>query len=218
MSARSHRNGSVSMNTKGLMKDPLNLVIIRVGGQGNVVISQLISDVLVREGYLVTFAQTYSSAQRGGSVVNYVRISKETECSPLIPAGHADVIIALEPAEAIRMLGQFGNRSVTTIVNPRPIQLMEMAGGEAEYPDLDKLMATIKRLSARTLAIKATEEAQRLGNAIVANVIIVGALVGSGVLPLDRESIEPVLRERFPRAVELNMIALNRGIELAAGQ
>lgn len=206
------------MSTKGLMKDPLNLVIIGVGGQGNVVISQLISDVLVREGYLVTFAQTYSSAQRGGSVVNYVRISKETECSPLIPAGHADVIIALEPAEAIRMLGQFGNRSVTTIVNPRPIQLMEMAGGEAEYPDLDKLMATIKRLSARTLAIKATEEAQRLGNAIVANVIIVGALVGSGVLPLDRESIEPVLRERFPRAVELNMIALNRGIELAAGQ
>lgn len=206
------------MSTKGLMKDPLNLVIIGVGGQGNVVISQLISDILVREGYLVTFAQTYSSAQRGGSVVNYVRISKETECSPLIPAGHADVIIALEPAEAIRMLGQFGNRSVTTIVNPRPIQLMEMAGGEAEYPDLDKLMATIKRLSARTLAIKATEEAQRLGNAIVANVIIVGALVGSGVLPLDRESIEPVLRERFPRAVEINMIALNRGMELAAGQ
>lgn len=206
------------MSTKGLMKDPLNLVIIGVGGQGNVVISQLISDVLVREGYLVTFAQTYSSAQRGGSVVNYVRISKETECSPLIPAGHADVIIALEPAEAIRMLGQFGNRSVTTIVNPRPIQLMEMAGGEAEYPDLDKLMATIKRLSARTLAIKATEEAQKLGNAIVANVIIVGALVGSGVLPLDRESIEPVLRERFPRAVEINMIALNRGMELAAGQ
>ena len=206
------------MNTKGLMKDPLNLVIIGVGGQGNVVISQLISDVLVREGYLVTFAQSYSSAQRGGSVVNYVRISKETECSPLIPAGHADVIVALEPTEAIRMLGQFGNRSVTTIVNPRPIQLMEMAGGEAEYPDLDRLMATIKRLSARTLAIKATEEAQRLGNAIVANVIIVGALVGSGVLPLYRESIEPVLRERFPRAVELNMIALNRGMELAAGQ
>ena len=218
MSARSDRKGSVNMNTKGLMKDPLNLVIIGVGGQGNVVISQLISDVLVREGYLVTFAQSYSSAQRGGSVVNYVRISKETECSPLIPAGHADVIVALEPAEAIRMLGQFGNRSVTTIVNPRPIQLMEMAGGEAEYPDLDRLMATIKRLSARTLAIKATEEAQRLGNAIVANVIIVGALVGSGVLPLDRESIEPVLRERFPRAVELNMIALNRGMELAAGQ
>jgi len=95
---------------------------------------------------------------------------------------------------------------------------MEMAGGKAEYPDLDKLMATIETLSARTLAIKATEEAQKLGNAIVANVIIVGALVGSGVLPLDRESIEPVLRERFPRAVELNMIALNRGMELAAGQ
>ena len=150
--------------------------------------------------------------------MNYVRISKETECSPLIPAGHADVIVALEPTEAIRMLGQFGNRSVITIVNPRPIQLMEMAGGEAEYPNLDRLMATIKKLSARTLEIKATEEAQRLGNAIVANVIIVGALVGSGVLPLDRESIEPVLRERFPRAVELNMIALNRGMELAAGR
>jgi len=196
------------MTTKTLMKDPLNLAIIGVGGQGNVVASQLVSSALAKEDYLVTFSQSFTSFQRGGSVLNCVRISKETQCSPLIPAGQADVIVAMEPVEALRMLKQFGNRNVTTIVNPRPL----------EPTDIDKLMEAIKRLSARTVVINATDEAQKLGNAMLANVIIVGAIIGSGILPLDKESIEPLLQEKFPKAVALNMMALDRGIELAAGQ
>jgi len=203
------------MTTKTLMKDPLNLIITGVGGQGNVRISLLIGNALVREGYFVTIGETYGASQRGGPVMSHLRISKEIECSPFISDGCADVILGMEPVETLRMLGRFGNPDVITIVNPRPIYSIDVTGGEAEYPDLDRLMETIKDLSARTWVINATEEAQKMGDPIFANVILVGALIGCGVLPLDEKSVEPVLRESFPKEFEANMIAFNKGVELA---
>ena len=204
------------MTTKTLMKDPLNLIVIGAAGQGNVQISLLIGDALVREGYLVTFGQTYGATQRGGSVTNYVRISKEVQCSPIVPEGRADIILALEPVEAMRMLRRYGNPDVITIVNSRAIHPIDITGGQAEYPELDELLDAIKRLSAKAWVINATEEAQRLGDPILANIILTGALIGSGAVPLDKESLEHLLQERFPKAIELNMAAFNRGIELVS--
>jgi len=199
---------------KKLIKDPLNLIVIGVAGQGNVVTSQLIADALVREGYLVTFGQSYPAQQRGGPVVNYIRVSREIQCSPIIPQGRANIIVAMEPVEALRMLAQFGNPDVVTMVNPRPIHAIDIAGTKANYPGLDKLMEAIEELSTKTLVVNATEEAQKLGNAIMANVILVGALVGSGLLPLDKKSLEPVIKERFPKALKANMAAFDKGMEL----
>ena len=199
---------------KALIKDPLSLIVIGVAGQGNVVTSYLICNALVREGYLVTFGQSYPAQQRGGSVINYIRVSTEIQTSPIIPEGRADIIVAMEPVEAMRMLNQYGNPDVITMVNPRPIQALDTTGLGMEYPSLDKIMEDIRGLSARTWVVNATEEAQKLGNAIMANVVLVGALVGSGVLPLDRKSMEPVIAERFPKAVELNMSAFDRGVKL----
>lgn len=203
------------MSTKTLMKDPLNLIITGVGGQGNVRISLLIGNALVREGYFVTIGETYGASQRGGPVMSHLRISKEIECSPFISDGCADVILGMEPVETLRMLGRFGNPDVVTIVNPRPIYSIDVTGGEAEYPDLDRLMETIKDLSTRTWVINATEEAQKMGDPIFANVILVGALIGCGVLPLDEKSVEPVLRESFPKEFEANITAFNKGMQLA---
>ena len=199
---------------KKLTKDPFNLIIAGVGGQGNVVLSQLIGNALVNEGYLVTIGETYGASQRGGPVMSHMRISKEIVYSPLIAEGSADIILGMEPAETLRMLGKFGNPVVKTIVNPRPIYSVDVAGGEAEYPDLDKLIETIKGLSAKTWIVNATEEAEKMGNPIVANTILVGALVGSGTLPLDRKLMEPILLERFPKALELNMTAFDKGMAL----
>ena len=199
------------MTTKTLMKDPLNLIVIGVAGQGNVLISLLISNALVKEGYLVTFGQSYSSNQRGGSVINYVRISREIQCSPIIPGGTADIILGMEPLDTLRMLGQYGNPDVITIVNPRPIGI---AGRAVEYPDMDELLETIRGMSAKTWVINATEEAQKLGDPIFANMILLGVLVGSNTLPLDKKSLEPLLRETFPKEVEANMTAFSKGLEL----
>jgi indolepyruvate ferredoxin oxidoreductase beta subunit len=199
------------MSANKLKKDPLNLIIIGVAGQGNVLISQLVCNALANEGYLVTFGQTYSSNQRGGSVNNYVRVSKEIQCSPLVPAGAADVILGMEPLDTLRMLAQYGNPRVITIVNPRPI---DIAGRISDYPDLTKLMDTIKGLSAKTFVINATEEAEKLGDARMANMILTGALVATGVLPLDEKSMSPLIQERFADDFDINMAAFSKGVEL----
>ncbi|HEX9976687.1 MAG TPA: 2-oxoacid:acceptor oxidoreductase family protein [Dehalococcoidales bacterium] len=203
------------MTVKTLIKDPLNLIIVGVAGQGNVVISLLICNTLVEKGYLVTFGQTYPSQQRGGTVINYIRISREMEYSPILPYGYADVILGMEPVETLRMLRQYVNPGTITIVNPRPLYSIDIWGGAAaEYPDLDELLTAIRSLSARTWVVKATEEAQQLGSPILANVLLAGALIGTGALPLDAESLEPALLERFPDQFDANMVALKRGMEL----
>jgi indolepyruvate ferredoxin oxidoreductase beta subunit len=202
------------MTTKQLAKDPLNLIITGVGGQGNVMISLIIGNALVREGYLVTVGETYGASQRGGPVMSHVRISKETQYSPFIPDGCADIILGMEPVETLRMLGRYGNPNVLTIINPRPIYSIDVTGGQTEYPDLDKLVQTVKELSAKTWVINATKEAQKMGSPMFANAILVGAVIGSGVVPLDKNSVEPILRETFPKEIEANLLAFNKGITL----
>ena len=201
---------------KDLVRDPLSMIIIGVAGQGNVVTSHLVSNALVEKGYVVTFGQSYPAQQRGGSVINYIRVSKDRQWSPIVPEGRADVIVGMEPVEAMRMLARYGNPNVVTVVNPRPMQSMDIAVQKGDYPDLERLLENIREMSGKTYVVPATLEAQKLGNAIMANVVLVGALVGIGILPLDRNDMEPVLRERFPKVFELNMAAFDRGMELVA--
>jgi Pyruvate/2-oxoacid:ferredoxin oxidoreductase gamma subunit len=120
----------------------------------------------------------------------------------------------MEPVETLRVLGKYGNPNVITLFNPRPIYSIDVISGDAEYPDLDRLIETIKGLSAKTWVVNATEEAEKMGRPIVANTILIGSLIGLGVLPLNRESMESVIRDRFPKAFELNMKAFDRGMEL----
>jgi indolepyruvate ferredoxin oxidoreductase beta subunit len=202
---------------KTLIKDPLNIIIIGVAGQGNVMTSLLVCNALVREGYVVTFGQTYLPQQRGGPVINYIRVSKESVHSPIIPQGDADLIVGMEPVEAMRMLAQYGNPDVVTVVNPKMIGSIDIARVKGGYPSLEKLLEDIREMSAKTWIVDATEEAQKLGNPIFANVILVGVLVGIGLLPLDKKAIELELRDRFPKikAFETNIKAFDRGMELA---
>jgi indolepyruvate ferredoxin oxidoreductase beta subunit len=202
------------MSKKELKKDPLNLIITGVGGQGNVMISLIVGNAFVRNGFFVTVGETYGASQRGGPVMSHMRISKHTQYSPFIPDGHADIVLGMEPVETLRMLGKYGNPNVITIMNPRPIYSIDVTGGHAQYPELDKLIETIKELSSQTWLINATEEAQKIGSHMFANAILIGALIGSGVLPLDKKSVEPILCETFPKEIETNLEAFNKGIKL----
>jgi indolepyruvate ferredoxin oxidoreductase beta subunit len=201
---------------KKLAKEPYNLIVSGVGGQGNVLMSFLIGKALVNKDYFVSVGDTYGASQRGGSVASHVRISKHTFYGSLIPSGHADVILSLEPAETLRMLCQFGNPDVITITNTRPIYPSDVTSGHAIYPTIGELLKLIAELSATLIVIEATDEAFKLGNPIFANVILIGALIGSGALPLDKHSLETVLKENFPQEFDVNMVAFNKGMQLAS--
>ncbi len=97
------------MTSRRLAKDPYNIVITGVGGQGNVMASRVLANMLVRRGFKVTIGETFGMSQRGGSVMSHIRVSPTAVWSPQIPKGRADLIVAIEPLEAIRVLLDYGN-------------------------------------------------------------------------------------------------------------
>jgi indolepyruvate ferredoxin oxidoreductase beta subunit len=195
-----------------LAKDPYNIVITGVGGQGNVMASRVLSNMLVRKGFKVTIGETFGMSQRGGSVMSHIRVSLASVWSPQIPKGGADLIVAIEPIEAIRVLADYGNPSVKVLVNLRPIYPVSVITGEEEYPSEETIRATVTALAAEVRFLAATEEAIRLGNPILGNIVMIGAVAGLGVLPIDRELFERVIRDGMPAArVEDNLRAFAIG-------
>jgi indolepyruvate ferredoxin oxidoreductase beta subunit len=198
-------------------QDPLNVIVTGVGGQGNVLISQLIGKALVKRGHHVTIGETYGASQRGGAVMSHLRISRQQQYGPLIPEGQANVILGLEPVETMRVLAQYGNPGVVVIANSRPVYTMAVTTGAAEYPGTEKIEKTLEELSSTAWLINATEIALEMGASILTNTIMAGALVGSQALPLEPEDLEAELRDSLPSdRLELNLQAARRGLEEAS--
>lgn len=195
-----------------LSYDPYNLIITGVGGQGNVLSSRMVGDMLSQLGFFVTIGETFGASQRGGSVMSHVRVSTQSCFSPQIPKGRAHMIMALEPIEAIRVLRDYGNPDVNVLCNTRPIHPIGVICGEQAYPSLEDIRKWIGQLADRTWFIDATEAALKLGNPVFGNIVLVGALAATGVLPLDVDTFKEVLRRNLPPdKITMNVTAYNTG-------
>lgn len=201
-----------------LTKDPYNIVITGVGGQGNVMASRVLANMLVRMGLKVTIGETFGMSQRGGSVMSHLRVSAATVWSPQIPKRGSDLIVAIEPVEALRVLADYGNPTVKVLVNMRPIYPVGVITGETDYPSPEKIRHAVTALSAAAYFLDATAEAVNLGNPILGNIIMIGAVAGLGILPVNREAFETVIRKGMPaNRVEANLRAFEIGAAAVAG-
>ncbi len=195
-----------------LVHDPLNILITGVGGQGNVLASQVLGRALLAAGYVVTVGETYGLSQRGGAVMSMVRVSRDRTMGPLIPENQATAIVSLEPLEALRVLPQYGQPEVVVITNDRPLLPINVISGQSSYPDLADLKAALGQVAGRLLWVPATQAALALGSPILANVVMLGALAASGILPIGLKEIEAGLAQMFPPAkMAPNREALSRG-------
>ncbi|MCB2225158.1 MAG: indolepyruvate oxidoreductase subunit beta [Desulfarculaceae bacterium] len=200
---------------KALKHDPLDIVITGVGGQGNVLASQVLGRSLLAAGYEVTVGETYGLSQRGGSVMSQVRLSSGPVLGPLMPEHRATAIVSLEPLEALRVLGTYGHPGVIVITNDRPLRPLAVLAGEQAYPGAEELKATLASLCHRLYALPATEAALELGNHILANVVLLGALCALDLLPIGAAEVEAALGEMFPeKLMGPNRAALSKGAEL----
>ena len=100
------------MNDVSLPYDPYNIIITGVGGQGNVMASRVLGNMLARRGLQITIGETFGASQRGGSVMSHLRISRGSSWSPQIPKGQCHLVISLEPTETMRVLANYGNPNV----------------------------------------------------------------------------------------------------------
>ena len=193
-------------------KDPLNLIITGVGGQGNVLASQILGQMFVHKGYLITIGETYGASQRGGSVMSHIRVSKQDNYAPLIPNGQCDFVVGLEPMEALRVLDHYGNPEILMLVNTRPVLSMNVMSGEAQYPDMDVILNEINNLCRNMWTLNATEMALEMGNPIFTNIIMIGALSALNFLPFDRKTFKELIIDILPDYhLETNLKAFDKG-------
>ncbi len=193
-------------------KENYNLIITGVGGQGNVLSSQLIGQALVGKGFFVTIGETYGASQRGGSVMSHIRISSKKQLSPLIPRGKADIVVGLEPVEALRVLTTYGNPQTVVIANTRPIYPVDVTSGDEKYPEPEEIQKALESLSRKIYSIAATEKAMEMGSPILGNMIMIGALLELNLLPLGPSEFREILAKNFSaQRLKTNLQALEEG-------
>ena len=198
-----------------ISKDPINLIITGVGGQGNILASQLTASAAIAENYYASIGETYGASQRGGSVMSHVRLSKEFQYGPLIPEGKADIVLGFEPLETFRVLATYGHDDTEVIFNARPNYPISVLTGDETYPPVDELRQKIKHLSKKARVVQATELAKELGALVAQNVVMVGALAGSGLLPIPLSSFKNTIEEIFEgseKKRDFNLKALEFGV------
>lgn len=191
------------------MADTKNIMIVGVGGQGTLLTSRILGGITVAAGYDVKLSEVHGMAQRGGSVVTYVRYGKEV-AEPIVEEGQADVLIAFERLEALRY-AHFLKKEGVIIVNDQRIDPMPVVTGVAKYPE-----NIIEELSKehRVISIDAQEEAIKMGNSRVFNVIILGVAAKHMDFPKE-QWIEVVKNTVPPKTVDINVAAFERGYEIA---
>jgi len=198
-----------------LEKDPLNLIITGVGGQGNVLASHIVASAGIKEELYVTVGETYGASQRGGAVMSHVRFSSQAQCSPLISEGQADIVVGLEPVEALRVMAEFGNPKTRVIVSPRPIYPIWVLSGQAKYPPIEEILGKLEELADRVQVVDVSEDGEAL---VGTNVLMIGALAASGLLPIPIESFEEAMREILaPKDLEMNFQTFRKGMQAMTG-
>ena len=189
-----------------------NLIITGVGGQGGLTLSRIVGNAAMVEGYNVRIGETLGMSQRYGSVLSYLRFGEEVY-SPLIEEGKANLMLALEPAEALRNARFLGKDSVA-IVNAYPIHTATTLVGKERYPELDEIEKALGRICPVHM-MNFQREADKI-NPRTLGVLMLGYAYGKGLISLKRESllegIRLTLREKL---WEMNFRAFEHGEELA---
>jgi len=195
----------------------LNLIITGVGGQGNVMASQILGRAAVRKGLRVTIGETFGLSQRGGPVMSHIRLSEEKSHGPIIPPNMAHIIVGLEPMETLRILEGYGNEETVFIVNSRPIYPLNVIAGDVEYPDPEYIKSILSQSGRRLFWLEATQMAIDLGGPIMLNMIMVGALCALHDFPIETNDIKELLKEIFQESkLESNYRALDMGKDLVS--
>ena len=191
------------------MADTKNIMIVGVGGQGTLLTSRILGGITVAAGYDVKLSEVHGMAQRGGSVVTYVRYGTKV-AEPIVEQGQADVLIAFERLEALRY-AHFLKKDGVIIVNDQRIDPMPLVTGVAEYPQ-----GIIENLSKeyRVISVDAQAEALAMGNSKVFNVIILG--VAAQHMDFPKEQWIEVIKNTVPaKTIDINVKAFERGYEIA---
>ena len=190
----------------------LNILITGVGGQGIILMSELLGNSAVKDGLRIRGSEVLGMAVRGGSVTSNIRIGDEVY-GPLIPMGKCDIMVSLESSEALRNI-TFLSKSSSVILNTAIIVPFTVSLGQSKYPSLEVILEKLNKASSQTIKLDANQLAREAGNLLTANIVMLGALFGTERLPIKVETVKESIEERFPaKVVPVNFKAFDLGYE-----
>ncbi len=191
-----------------------NVVLTGVGGQGILLAAEILGVAAVKEHLNVRVSEVHGMAQRGGAVTSSVRIG-EAALSPTVMDGQADVLVGFEPLETLRNL-KFVSEKTLIVMSDERIPPTEFAFKNVAYPSVDDIVKKIKCFGGKVITVDTEGLADKAGNPLTRNIVLVGALAGVGKLPLKTRTIKEAIRELVPaRHVETNLKAFEFGLECA---
>ena len=186
-----------------------DIILSGVGGQGILSIAAVIGEAALKEGLYMKQAEVHGMSQRGGDVQSNLRLSDEPIASDLIPKGHADLIISLEPMESLRYL-PYLKKEGWLVTNSRPFVNIP------NYPEIEKVNAVLDKLPHKAV-LDVEEIAKEAGSVRAANIVMLGA--ATPFIGIEYDKIEAGIRQIFGRKgediVNMNLKALKAGYDLA---
>lgn len=191
----------------------IRLIIVAVGGQGNLMASKVLGEAALAAGVPVRMSEIHGMAQRGGVVESAIVIGNAQ--STIISDGEADILLGFEPSETLRALNKC-RRDTVVITNLAPVPPFTVAIGKGIYPDLDRLQALIRAKTKRLVAFDAVALAQTAGNVMSLNMVLLGALIQTGLLPITATQVQEAIRTKTKSELAaVNLKAFDLGFDAA---
>jgi indolepyruvate ferredoxin oxidoreductase, beta subunit len=191
--------------------DSKKCVFVGVGGQGNLLASNLLAQGALSIGIPVVASEIHGMAQRGGVVESAVLLGGAG--SPIVSEGEADVLVSFEPLETIRIMNKC-NRETLVITNTQPLPPFTVAIGQAVYPQAHEILGRIKDNVDHLIALAGNDLAQEAGNPLSLNMVMLGALIGSEAVPVTAEVMKETISVYTKKAfLESNIKAFDLGLK-----
>ena len=190
-----------------------NILITGVGGQGVILMSELLGNAAVSDDLNVRGSEVLGMAVRGGSVSSTIRLG-DNVFGPLTPTGKCDALVGMEPAEALRNISYLSKTSLV-ILNTEVIVPFTVSLGMSKYPALETITKKLAGASGRLITLNAVEIAREAGSQQAANIVMLGALFGTSQIPIRLETVKAEIQARFSaKLVPVNMRAFDLGYQI----
>jgi indolepyruvate ferredoxin oxidoreductase beta subunit len=192
-------------------KESYQVYIIGVGGQGTIKTATIIGEAAMAQGMNVVMSEVHGMAQRGGTVVTELKIGDTL--SPLVYKHSADLLLVFEPSELLRAADLIG-KDTHIISNCSAIPPFTVSLGISEYPDIDKMFARLREKTDNLFLVDAERIATKLGNIIMANIVILGAAAATAQFPIEKKAIIESMKQNLPpRSIDMNIKAFEIGYQ-----
>ena len=176
------------------MKSKVNIVLTGVGGQGVITAANILGKAALKAKVNVFVSEVHGMAQRGGSVNCAVRMGDVS--GPLVASGMADAIISTEPIEALRYI-QYSNKNTKILTGVTPVVPFTVSVGMDEYPDIEAVFKELEKYG-KLSKIDAVKISKEVGALITKNIVMLGALAATDVLPFKSEVLLETILENVP--------------------